>query len=216
MTEFENLSIHVAQAALSAELEYVRWTKVKSILDMGCENMLSTSAARAASAFYGLNDNVTVVLEEKLSTLYQTIGVKSLRKRTGRVDCVVYKGNYPYVLIECKRYLVLNEFKSDVQRCCELIDKLNDKIKSALIVGLRAVHEEDKTDRTLETKKISDDLCKLYPKFKFDPISLSQEFPNKIKHAKIPGKLNWTAAVAGCITITKKPIVGKGNKIFTD
>jgi len=71
-------------------------------------------------------------------------------------------------------------------------------------------------DRTLETKKISDDLCKLYPKFKFDPISLSQEFPNKIKHAKIPGKLNWTAAVAGCITITKKPIVGKGNKIFTD
>jgi len=164
MTEFDNLSILVAKAALSAELEYVRWTKVKSILDMGCENMLSTSAARAASAFYGLNDNVTVVLEEKLSTLYQTIGVKSLRKRTGRVDCVVYKGNYPYVLIECKRYLVLNEIKSDVQRCCELIDKLNDKIKSALIVGLRAVHEEDKTDRTLETKKISDDLCKLYPK----------------------------------------------------
>ena len=104
MKEFENLSKYLVQAALSAELEYARWTK-KSILEMGCEPLLSTSVARAASAFYGFGGIVKVFLEEPLSKLYRSVGSKST-KSGGRVDCVAYKGEIPYVLIECKRRLV--------------------------------------------------------------------------------------------------------------
>ena len=128
MSEFARLGKELAKAAVGSDLEYLRWTRGYSVHDSGCESLISTSAARAASAFYGIAGNFTVFLEESIGELSKYMN--ATLDISGRIDCVIYKGECPYVLIECKRWLDKGLIAQDVDRCVRAMQTKGSTIKA--------------------------------------------------------------------------------------
>ncbi|MGB7975927.1 MAG: hypothetical protein WCF81_16620 [Roseiarcus sp.] len=198
MLEFQRLVRFVVNAALNAELEHIQWTKGRSILDAGCEHLVSTSVARAAAAFYGVNNDIRIRLECPVSEL------TAKRSSKGRVDCAIFKGDAPLVIIECKRGLYKGIITNDIKRCCEILRAIESLNKCAILIGLRLRHEEDKTDKNESALKIAKKLAEQSPKYSFEAFSQSREFDPPIEkhiHPTTGKELTWMASLAQAILI---------------
>lgn len=203
MKETRRLAAEVARAVLNAELEYVRWTREYSTLDMGCENLLSTSVARAASAFYGVSGNVTVFLEKPIRDIAEDSEWKSA-PFGGRIDCAIYKGDSPFAIVECKRKFAVSRFQKDAQRCVDLLNQTPSTLKCALLAGLRGINVGDKHNRAEIVQSIRDDLRAKHPDFRIEATTVLQELPMPVPYDDNGIERVWTAALAGCLTIERK------------
>jgi hypothetical protein len=198
MLEFQRLARFVVNAALNAELEHIQWTKGRSILDAGCEHLVSTSVARAAAAFYGVNNDIRIRLECPVSELTAKLSSK------GRVDCAIFKGDAPLAIIECKRGLYNGSITNDIKRCCEILRAIKSSNKCAISIGLRLRHKEDKTNKNESAQKIAEKLAEQNPKYSFEDFSQTQVFDPPIEkriHPTTRRELTWMASIAQAILI---------------
>ena len=199
MREFDALAMEIARAAVAAELEYIRWTGDESLVQ-GRELLLTTSVARAVSAFYGIRGSYRVYLEEPISEIAKSFDVTP--PSSGRIDCAVYHRDVPHALIECKARFYQADIARDVNRIVDLLRSANGRLKRAFIVGLRGVHEHDRKSRMDSALSIAENFKDIYPDCRFKLTSNEQDLVSPIDYDEAGVSRLWKKAFAGCLAVS--------------
>jgi hypothetical protein len=205
MNQFDRLGHELARAALYADLEYIRWSGT-GIYDAGCESMLSTAAARTASAFYGVAGDVRVHLEYPVNLILGSISQsreaeikEAVSRQNGRIDCYVEKAGRPFVLIECKRYLQATNIEIDLKRLLSLKQSMGQE-GAIMIVGARRQREGAKDRETL-VRKDAEALQQHFGQ-SIRPILYRQELDDSLPIGNTRGgKGKWTHSVGVCLVV---------------